>query len=231
MLKKLKYLKYYGQKLLKNWSQEKSSYAQHGEDELIDLLLPGRVSSFIDIGANDGVLFSNSYKFAKSGAVGLCIEPSSSTYRKLCLNHLFNFKVKCIHGAVSSKSGHLFLKEDGYEETLSSVDTKKSEKSFKVKSYTLDILLEKYPFFKNVDLLSVDVEGHEKEVFQGLTDTNFYSKIIIIESDKSETHDLLSLTSLNDYEPIFTNGINTVLKNQNEILPSLVKLPKGFVRC
>ena len=87
------------------------------------------------------------------------------------------------------------------------------------------------PFFKNVDLLSVDVEGHEKEVFQGLTDTNFYSKIIIIESDKSETHDLLSLTSLNDYEPIFTNGINTVLKNQNEILPSLVKLPKGFVRC
>ena len=229
MLKKLKYLKYYSQKLFENWSQEKSFYAQHGEDELIDLLLPSGVTSFIDVGANDGVLFSNSYKFAKSGAAGVCIEPSLSSYRKLCLNHLFNFKVKCIHGAVSSQNGHLFLKEDGYEETLSSVYTEKCQKSLKVKSYTLDTLLKKYPLFQNVDLLSVDVEGHEKEVFKGLTNLQFFSKIIVLESDKSKLRELLSIPSLSSYEAFCTNGLNTLLFHKEWIdRPGNVELPQNF---
>ena len=67
MYKKLRYIKYYTKVLLDNWTVNKNSYAQHGEDNLIEFLLPG-VSSFIDIGANDGVLFSNTYKFAKMGA-------------------------------------------------------------------------------------------------------------------------------------------------------------------
>ena len=89
MLQKLKYLKYYIGILCNNWKQSKDSYAQHGEDKLIENLLPKRVSSFLDIGANDGILFSNTYKFAKGGASGICIEPSRSSYFKLKLNHIF----------------------------------------------------------------------------------------------------------------------------------------------
>ena len=73
--------KYYAATLFNNWTGKKESYAQHGEDKLIELLLPSGVVSFIDIGANDGVLFSNTYKFAKMGASGLCIEPSKSSFR------------------------------------------------------------------------------------------------------------------------------------------------------
>ena len=69
--------------LWENWTQTKNSYAQHEEDRLIELLLPKGVNSFIDIGANDGVLFSNSFKFAKKEANGLCIEPSRNSFRKL----------------------------------------------------------------------------------------------------------------------------------------------------
>ena len=65
MIQKLRYLKYYTKVLLNNWTVNKDSYAQHGEDKLIELLLPEGVNTFIDIGANDGVLFSNTYKFAK----------------------------------------------------------------------------------------------------------------------------------------------------------------------
>ena len=65
MHKKLKYIKYYAKVLLNNWTVKKDSYAQHGEDKLVEQLLPNGVHSFIDIGANDGVLFSNTYKFAK----------------------------------------------------------------------------------------------------------------------------------------------------------------------
>ena len=132
MIKKLRYLKYYAKVLLNNWTASKDSYAQHGEDKLVELLLPKGVHSFIDIGANDGVLFSNTYKFAKNGARGLCIEPSRSSYNKLRLNHLFNPKVKCLHGAVSNFEGSIYLKDKGYESTLSTVSKTKSIGSKKV---------------------------------------------------------------------------------------------------
>ena len=88
MLQKLTYLKYFIGLLCNNWKQSKDSYAQHGEDKLIENLLPKRVSSFLDIGANDGVLFSNTYKFAKGGA-SICIEPSRSSYLKLKIESYF----------------------------------------------------------------------------------------------------------------------------------------------
>ena len=65
MIKKLRYLKYYAKVLLNNWTASKDSYAQHGEDKLVELLLPKGVHSFIDIGANDGVLFSNTISLRK----------------------------------------------------------------------------------------------------------------------------------------------------------------------
>ena len=110
MFKKLRYIKYYTKVLLDNWTVNKNSYAQHGEDNLIELLLPSGVSSFIDIGANDGVLFSNTYKFAKKGALGLCVEPSKSSF--ISLDYLFHPAIQCVHSAISDRNGLLFLKEE-----------------------------------------------------------------------------------------------------------------------
>lgn len=230
MYSRLKYIKYYSRILLSNWLNKKDSYSQHGEDILLERLLPGGIKTFIDIGANDGVLFSNSYKFSKQGAKGICIEPSRNSFRKLRLNHLFHPKVKCIQKAVSNFNGHIFLNEDGYESTLSYVSKSMKNSSYPVKCQTFDKILEDNPQFSKVDLLTVDVEGHEKQVFECLN-INFYSKIIIIESDKSGIHDLLTLRSLNDYEPILTNGINTVLKNKKESVLSMAIPTKGFAPC
>ena len=99
LFKKLSYAKYYAGILFRNWTSKKNSYAQHGEDLLIEQLL-GKIEIFIDVGANDGVLFSNTYKFTKQGARGLCLEPCPSTFFKLRLNHLFHPRVKCIRAAV-----------------------------------------------------------------------------------------------------------------------------------
>ena len=160
MLQKLKYLKYYLGVLYNNWTVNKVSYSQHQEDELINLLLPNGVTSFIDIGANDGVLFSNTYKFAKKGASGLCIEPSKSSFRKLKLNHFFHPKVKCVNFAISDQNSTLFLNEEGYEKTLSRVSKKATKDSIKVISKTFDTLICENPSFTDIDLLSIDVDGH-----------------------------------------------------------------------
>ena len=177
--KKLSYAKYYAGILFRNWTGKKESYAQHGEDLLVEQLL-GEIESFIDIGANDGVLFSNTYKFAKNGARGLCIEPSTTAFRKLTLNHLFNRKVVCIHKGISNKNGRIQLEEDGYESTLSKVIKEKTPKTIEVPCNTMKKILSKYPHFSEVDLVSIDVEGHEREVLDGMPTSDFCAKLLII---------------------------------------------------
>ena len=82
-----------------------------------------------------------------------------------------------------------------------------------------------------VDLLSVDVEGHEGEVFDGLKTENFSTKLIIIESDKSETDRLLSIDSLQNYQPLLMNEINTILVNKSYHIPIPLNIPEGFHQC
>ena len=210
-IKKAKYLKYYSSILLRNWFNKKDSYSQHGEDLLVEKILDGKVKSFIDIGANDGVLFSNTFKFAKKRATGLCVEPSPRSYAKLRLNHLFHPKVTCINYAISNRDGKIYFVEDGYEETLSKVSNKNIEASKEIQCYTFNSLINKYPNFKDIDLLSVDVEGHEYEVFSSLSKNSLKTKLIIIESDKSKLEKLTNLPFLSNYHTIHTNGINTFL--------------------
>ena len=214
--------------MLNNWTSSKDSYAQHGEDKLVEILLPDGVNAFIDIGANDGVLFSNTYKFAKKGARGLCVEPSAYAFRKLKLNQLLNKGVCCVNMAISNTNGNVLLEEDGYESTLSKVVREHIDNSINVSCITFDELLKRYPNFLNVDLVSIDVEGHEIEVLHGLTDSNFYSRIIIIESDKLEINEISNLKCLDNYIPVISNGINTLYINKKENLKIPNQLPQGF---
>lgn len=231
MIKKLRYLKYYATVLLNNWTVNKDSYAQHGEDKLIEQLLSNGVNSFIDIGANDGVLFSNSFKFAKNGAQGLCVEPSLIAFKKLKLNHLFHRNITCVHAAISNKNGKIYLNELGYESTLSRVSTKKINNSYAVDCLSFDSILKNHPKFIEVDLLTIDTEGHEREVIQGLTNSNFKAKVIIIESDKIEVDAFLKLTPLRRYNVVYFNGVNTILIHKDENFNPIKTMPKGFVRC
>ena len=241
LFKKLSYAKYYAGILFRNWTGKKESYAQHGEDLLVEQLLGG-IESFIDIGANDGVLFSNTYKFAKSGACGLCVEPSPTTFLKLRLNHLFHPRVSCIRAAVSNRNGSISFIKDGYEEVLSrvsdlpihqTVNDSSDKPTISVPAITLEKLLFRYTHLKKVDLLSVDVEGHEKQVFEGLNDSPFQARIIVLEADKMEIGSILSIPFFKDYTPKYTNGVNLFLIHKSEIRKQNENnnLPGRYVCC
>lgn len=215
--------------LLQNWKDHRESYAQHGEDLLVERLL-GQVNSFIDIGANDGVLFSNTYKFAKMGARGLCFEPSFVTYRKLLLNHLFHPKVKCFRQAVSDRSGRLPFVENGYEAVLSHIGSCRNGSTRQtVQATTFSEILNLNQRFKRTDLLSVDVEGHEQEVFASLGEA-IQARIIIVETDKSDPLGLLELPALREHNPKYHNDVNLILSHHSE-KNKLIDLPTGFKSC
>ena len=227
----LKYIKYYSKILLSNWFKFKKSYAQHAEDELIEMLFPNGVKSFVDIGANDGVLFSNTYKFAKKKARGLCVEPSKSCFLKLRLNHLWHFKVRCLNLAISDSAKNLFLQECGYENVLSKITTSKEKNVASIQADTLDVVLKKNPKLEHPDLVSIDVEGHESEVLDGALNALPKAGVIILETDKLNIDEILKKPALFCHLPAYSNGINTFLLNNKRYFPEIYQLPEGFSKC
>jgi len=139
--------------------------------------------------------------------------------------------VQSIHGAISNKNGTILLEEDGYESTLSKVIKEKTQKSVEVPCYTMKEILIKSPYFREVDLVSIDVEGHEFEVLDGMPNSDFYTKILIIESNKSQIGQLTKLSFLKDYTPFISNGINTFFKNNCYKPLNINTLPKDFNFC
>tara|TARA_B100001027_G_scaffold46742_1_gene30621 strand:+ start:5250 stop:5906 length:657 start_codon:yes stop_codon:yes gene_type:complete len=210
-----------------NWREPKDSYSQHGEDILVSNIL-GKVNSFLEVGANDGVLFSNCYKFAKAGAHGLCLEPSSKSFWKLRLNHFPHRRVKCLNLAVSDSSRDMFLEEAGYESVLSNVKPEYCQGLQKIKATTMIDLWHRHPLFKDADLLSIDVEGHENEVLKGAGKEPLNAKVIILEADKTAEKDMLSLPCLRQHRVGFANEINLLLVHKKLNLKMIKELPEGF---
>ena len=80
-----------------------------------------------------------------------------------------------------------------------------------------------------MDLLSVDVEGHEQEVFASLGEA-IQARIIIVETDKSDPKELLELPTLREHRPRYYNGVNLILSHHSE-KNKLTDLPSGFKSC
>jgi hypothetical protein len=64
-------------KSLKKALLAKRSFSQIGEDSIADFYLPGITrGTYVDVGANDPVEYSNTYAFYKKGWQGLLVEPN-----------------------------------------------------------------------------------------------------------------------------------------------------------
>ena len=214
-IQSLRQIKYELYKYRMEIKQPKDSYGQLKEDLVIKELFDP-VTSFIDIGANDGITFSNTYLFAREGAVGLCFEPICSAYLKLKLYHFRHKQITCIREGISDNECERQMVKSGYESTLSRITSKDDDRSIekdekltaKVKFRPLSYWLKRYPKFQTVDLVSIDVEGHEAQVLSGIDFQRFEAKCIVLEtehSDYSEISDLLNATHV----AVLCNGLNT----------------------
>lgn len=79
-------------------------FSQMGEDAFLDQQVFGgkRHGFFIDIGAHDGLTFSNTYFLEKErGWQGICIEPLPEMFAKLSANR----QALCLNVGISNKKG------------------------------------------------------------------------------------------------------------------------------
>jgi FkbM family methyltransferase len=207
---------------LKHKLYPRQSYSQHQEDIFIENIL-GKIESFIDIGANDGISCSNTFLFALAGAEGLCIEPVSSNFSRLSLLYFLNKKVKCIKTGISNKSSELEIRSEGLlsyitetqdpwgKENLAKFMTSE-ENLEKIQVKTLMDCLNDYPKFCQCDLVSLDIEGHELQALQGINFAKFRTKCFIIETMGGKHHQYQAINSLLkkvNYHPVIQNCLNT----------------------
>lgn len=170
------------------------SYAHNAEDIIINCLL-GDVKTFIDIGANDGIKYSNVYKFINTGAAGLSFEPIPSIFRKLQKNYK-DFPVHCINKAVSNKNDNVCMVDAGVlSHITTTADTGLTCKVIDtpempainvwvdtIGAKDISYIWNKHFMHGSVpDVVSIDVEGHEHIILDNW-DTKFLPKAFIIET-------------------------------------------------
>ncbi|HAS81814.1 MAG TPA: hypothetical protein DCS43_03855 [Verrucomicrobia bacterium] len=164
------------------------SYAQEGEDILIDKILRrlvnGRKGFYVDVGANDPVRHSLTYNLYKQGWHGINIEPRPES--KALFDRIRPRDIN-IETGVSDVTGnldfHLFELSvyNTFDDDLARQFAKASKPIGirRLPVQRLDTLLEKHmPEGQPIDLLSIDVEGFELNVLKS-SDWQRYRPLLV----------------------------------------------------
>ena len=184
--------------------QDDQFASQEGEDRWIvkNLKLPEN-GTFLDIGACYPITISNTYHFEKfKGWNGLAIEPDPTYYK------LFSEGRKCI---VENVAIHPTEKEMWFKEKSNLVTDGNGD--FKVKCARLDNLLEKHNITK-IDLISIDVEGFEEEVWSSFDYKKYSPEIMIVEhTEMGQYNDGFAKKLLQDpdYELVHVTPLNFII--------------------
>lgn len=158
--------------------------SQFGEDRWIfeHINLPEN-GVFVDVGAGHPVHLSNTYFFERNGWTGLCIDADPTQYEVLKRQ-----RANVEWSAISPEEGEIEFSQSYLPELSSTLSRSEYNKWMKVSlketiqvpSVRLETLLEKYRIAE-IDLLDIDVEGTELEVWKTFDYKKHNPKVVIVE--------------------------------------------------
>lgn len=132
----------------------------------------------LDCGGNIGcsaVYFANKYPEAQI----YCVEPQKDNFTLLKRNTQFYENVHCINSALWGTETFIKVLEEGHVPTdYMTVETTKNDPAA-FRTTTVSKLLRKSDF-DEIDLLKIDIEGAEKEVFEAQDVNKWLSKVKIL---------------------------------------------------
>lgn len=187
---------------------------------------------FVEVGAFDGITFSNSSCLAQAGWSGMLIEPIPQFAERCRRRYRGNERIQIVEAAVGAENSTVEISVGGPFTSTSDQVTRRyaslewskawvvGSTTLSVRQLTLDeILCTANIAGKPIDVLIVDVEGAETVVFQGFSIDRWRPKIIIAEL--SHTHPDLHDIAWNDaalqqyivqsgYFIVYKDCVNTV---------------------
>jgi FkbM family methyltransferase len=151
-------------------------------DLLLDHIFKSKTNGFfIELGANDGITFSNTAFFEfHRGWMGVLIEPSVNSYNE-CVKNRPNsqcFNLVCVSNDYKDET----IRGDFNGGMMSSVDGKRNNTTDLVecKVSTLEKILDSVGA-TTIDFLSLDTEGYEYDILCGLNLNKYRPKYMLIE--------------------------------------------------
>ena len=168
-------------------------YSQFGEDAILSRIFPGHRGSCVEVGANDGIADSMTYFFEKRGWQCVLVEPNPELCRRIRAT-----RSAVLHEcAASSTSGTATLHVAEGAERAHGVSTLCEDEDsleriegygfttrpVQVRTRRLDDILEESKLEPGIEFISIDVEGHEYEVLQGLALERWRPKVLVIEEN------------------------------------------------
>jgi len=213
---------------LANWAigSEKVSYAQCGEDLIVDYVLAvldvGKVS-YLDIGAHHPRYLSNTYYFYRQGGCGVCVEPDPNALRAfkqvrprdICLPvGIGNVPGTADLFLMTTSTLNTFSREEA--ERYQAYGTEQIERVIPVEIKTVNQVLGEY--FESVpDFVSIDVEGMDLSILKDFDFERFRPKVFCVETltytedgGEEKISELQSLLQQNDYLIYADTYINTI---------------------
>jgi FkbM family methyltransferase len=206
----------------------KKYYSQYGEDLVIDEFFNNRKGTVLDLGANDGITFSNSRVFLESGWSGALVEASPITFKKLLELYKGNSNVYCIEKCLSDIKKKTNFYHNIYHpipggrdncDILSTIVESSYQRTaewgtftnFEIECDTIDAVLESIPF-KKFEYVTIDIEGMDLQILQQMDLNNLGVELLLIEHNgviREEVIEYCSKYGLN--EILLENSVNIIL--------------------
>jgi len=203
------------------------SFSQNYEDVILRRIFKlKKKGTFVDVGAFHPFYNSNTYYFYNLGWRGINIDMDEGNIKEftrlrnedLNLQTAISNKNESIETYLIKNSSRSSIFED-----IANINLKKDEVIVKTnqEAKTLNTILENSEV-KDIDFISIDVEGAEDKVLEGFSIEKYLPKIIIIESVFPQTNKIKSykaenLLLDNDYHPFYFDGINKFYCNEKNL--------------
>jgi FkbM family methyltransferase len=168
----------------------KLSYSQFGEDIVANLFFYGQQKGFyVDVGCNHPKNKNNTYLLYQKGWNGINIDGNSELIKKyrqlrkrdINLNCLVSNEEREVVFHVSTNS-HVSTIDDQYLNNPANTWNYPEDKKVIMRTKTLNSILEEYPVPNDkIDLLTVDVEGHDLMVLKSIDLQKYQPSLIIVE--------------------------------------------------
>ncbi len=207
-------------------------YGQYKQDQYLynTFFMNKQNGIFLDVGASDGITFSNSLFFEKLGWTGLCVEPREEAFKKLST-------VRSCHKeniAISDKPGQYQFQElSGWGSGLSGIvnnydprhvnriirekkhPNHKGSRLIQVDAVTLQSLLDKYGL-STIDFLSLDVEGGEMAVLNSIDWSKTSISVICIENNYN-TKDIPNFLASKGYKFVKRHACDQIYQFSSDV--------------
>ena len=213
---------------------KKKYYSFSGVDIVIENIFKNQQNGFyIDVGCQHPIKNNNTYLLNKKGWCGINIDLDKDNI------DLFNHSRPHddnINIAVSNKIAEVELFFYHKKSPINTIDKKISDyqkakvtQIKKIKTNTLNNIIENSKYRKSkFDLLSIDVEGHELNVLEGL-DFNFYSPNVIVVEFLDLSLPKLEIKNQN-IDNLFKTDLYKFLISKNYILVNYIYADLIFVK-